>query len=60
MKVACECGNTIDFVVIENKSKTETMGKFTEYDSEKFFIWSQHGDEKGIKCKKCRNSIWFY
>jgi hypothetical protein len=58
MKITCECGNEITFVPEKHEDKDN--GQYVKYDSEKFYLWSQHGDEKGITCLKCNKAIWFY
>ena len=63
MKLVCECGNEMEFVVDEKKdaNSPENLMEneyFADTDLKKFDIWAEH-DEAGIKCKECGKSIWF-
>jgi hypothetical protein len=64
MRITCDCGNEIEFKKAEpdedDKWREEEYGKFQIYNEENFNIWSQHDDAKGIRCKACQKSIWFY
>jgi len=67
MKIVCDCGNEMDFI-IENEDVQEEQdedeceeekGQYCIKESGKFDLWSEH-DEAGITCNKCKKTIWYF
>jgi hypothetical protein len=62
MKIVCDCGNEMEFVVDNSDIDKETiqeMGNYVIKDYRKFDFWAEH-DEAGITCKQCKKSIWYF
>lgn len=62
MKLTCDCGNEMVFVV-DNKDiddcSIEEYGDYVKTDYNKFDFWAEH-DETGLTCRKCKQSIWYF
>jgi hypothetical protein len=58
MKIICDCGNEMEFIVGDG-DEDEKKGEYVKVDHYKFRFWEIH-DEIGVVCEKCLKSIWFF
>lgn len=62
MKIICDCGNEMGFVLDNDdmdEESTEMYGEYVKKDDSKFSFWAEH-DETGMTCQKCNKSIWYF
>jgi len=60
VKLVCDCGNEMEFVVDDpHEEIDEDIGYFVKKDIKKFDFWSEH-DEAGLGCRKCGFGIWYF
>lgn len=62
MRILCNCGNEMEFILDNedmDEESTEMYGEYVKKDHSKFDFWAEH-DEAGVTCKKCDKSIWYF
>jgi hypothetical protein len=59
MKLVCDCGNEMEFIIDEEVEHDDEKGEFVRKDYSKFDFWAEH-DEAGFECRKCKKAIWYF
>lgn len=57
MKIICDCGNEMEFIMTGNIDDED--GEYVKFDYNKFELHGEH-DQVWITCEKCKKAIWMF